>query len=484
MSAERREREGLDGVRGEGDELKGERDGPRGELDELRGEGWTRLLAAARRKLERTGGALDGHIGLTGPSEAERRTVIGITGRYRPETARRLAVPLGDLDGYLHDRYGTGLPATLGRLHGPLRDRPAERADEEERREQALKSAHSSRLAGQGWFAAWLERITADGTLTRLVRRGDAPLLDAAVRVLERLLSDRDRFPGTQERFPADRERVLRNPDRGPGAPDPAPGYPAPGYPAPAYPAGVLPLPVLAEWTTGDTKALVPGTPLEQLVLRALAQRAGDGSVVPRERAGRRALWESAGAVTDDLASQVLVLNIGAEGGTVVCDWLRDAADFGIPFRLTLHQLATDPVVPAARTIFVCENPAVLRAAAGELQDTGAALVCTEGVPSAACHRLLGDAVRAGARLHWRADFDWAGLRITADAVARHGAHPWRMTAADYTAALGEGESTPLAGPPAASLWDPELARAMAQSGRTVMEERLLPVLLADLTRT
>jgi uncharacterized protein (TIGR02679 family) len=409
----------------------------RREYDELQGEEWTRLLAAARRKLERTGGVLDGDIGLTGPSEAERRTVIGITGRYRPETAKRLAIPLRDLDGYLHDRYGTGLLQTLGRLHGPLRDRPAERADEEARREQALKSAHSSRLAGQGWFAAWLERIAADGTLTRLVRRGDAPLLDAAVRVLERLPGD---------------------------------------------PAGMVPLPVLAEWATGDTKALVPGTPLEQLVLRALAQRTGGD--LPRERAGRRALWESAGAIADDLASQVLVLNIGAQGDTVVCDWLRDAADFGIPFRLTLHQLATDPVVPAARAIFVCENPAVLRAAAGELQDTSAALVCTEGVPSAACHKLLGDAVRAGARLHWRADFDWAGLRITAGAVTRHGARPWQMTAADYTAALSKGESTPLAGPPAASPWDPELARAMEESGSTVMEERLLPALLSDLTRT
>lgn len=413
----------------------------------------TRLLAAARRRLERTGGVLDGAIGLAAPSEAERRTAIGVTGRYRPETAKRLAVPLSDLDGYLHDRYGTGLLATLGRLHGPLRDRPAERADEVARREQALRSALSGRLAGQGWFAAWLERIAADGTLTRLVRRGDAPLLDAAVRVLERL-------PGSPERFPGDGDRH------------------------PTHPSGVLPLPVLAEWATGDTKALVPGTPLEQLVLRALAQRTGDGCIVPRERAGRRALWESAGAIADDLASQVLVLNIGAEGDTVVCDWLRDAAGFGIPFRLTLHQLTADPVVPAARTIFVCENPAVLRAAAGELQDTGAALVCTEGVPSAACHKLLGDAVRAGARLHWRADFDWAGLRITADAVARHGARPWRMTAADYTAALGEGESTPLAGPPAASPWDPELARAMRDSGSTVMEERLLPRLLSDLART
>ncbi|MFD4144296.1 TIGR02679 domain-containing protein, partial [Streptomyces sp. NPDC058572] len=381
--------------------------------DELRGKGWTRLLAAARRRLERTGGALDGDIGLTGPSEAERRTVIGITGRYRPETARRLAVPLRDLDGYLYDRYGTGLLQTLGRLHGPLRDRPAERADEESRRDQALKSLRSSRLAGQGWFAAWLERIAADGTLTRLVRRGDAPLLDAAARVLERLCGDGDRCTGSPERSSA-----------------------------------VLPLPVLAEWATGDTKALVPGTPLEQLVLRALAQRVGDGCAVPRNRAGRRALWESAGAIADDLASQVLVLNIGARGDTVVCDWLRDAADFGIPFRLTLHQLATDPVVPAARTIFVCENPAVLRAAAGELRDTGAALVCTEGVPSAACHKLLDDAVRAGARLYWRADFDWAGLRITAGAGGGPPPPPPRGPPPPKTPPPRGGGCTPPPGPP------------------------------------
>ncbi|MEV0926511.1 TIGR02679 family protein [Streptomyces spongiicola] len=413
---------------------------------ELTGEGWRRLIAAARRRLERTGGALDGDIGLTAPTEAERRTVIGVTGRYRSETVRRLTVPLADLDAYLYDRYGTGLLQTLGALHGPLRDRPAERADEAAARARALEAAHASPLAGRGWYPAWLERVSADGTLTRLLRRGDGALLAAAVRVLEAL-----ELPGT----------------RGDGG------------------RGPLPLPVLAEWTTGDTKALVPGGPLEQLVLRALAQRAavdGGPSVrVPQDRAGRRALWESAGAVADDLASQVLVLNVGASGDDVVCDWLRDATGFGIPFRLTLHQLTSADIVPAAREIHICENPAVLRAAAAELADRAAALVCTEGVPSAACHRLLAAAARAGARLHWRADFDWTGLRITAAALERHGARPWRMTAADYRNALERGESTELAGSPAASPWDPSLASALSESGQAVMEERLLPELLSDL---
>ncbi|MET7542189.1 TIGR02679 family protein [Streptomyces sp. NPDC005507] len=410
--------------------------------EELGGDGFKRLLAAARRRTERTGGALDGDIGITGPTEAERRTVIGITGRYRPMTVKRLTVPLADLDGYFLTRFGTGLLETLGRLHGPLRDRPAERADETDRRAHALAGVRATPLADQDWYAAWLERIAADGTLTRLLRRGDTHLLQAAVKVLGHL-PDLQEPPSAQGRVP-------------------------------------LPLPVLAERATGDTKALVPGSPLEQLVLRALAER-GAGEAVPRDRAGRRSLWESAGAVADDLASQVLVLNTGALGTGMVGDWLRDATDSGIPFRLTLHQLTVDDVTPAARDIHVCENPAVLRAAAAELAGSAAALVCTEGIPSAACHKFLAAAAGAGARLHWRADFDWTGLRITADAMRRHGARSWRMAAADYRAALGQAESTPLTGAPAPSPWDPELARAMTASDRAVMEERLLPELLRDL---
>jgi hypothetical protein len=42
-------------------------------------------------------------------------------------------------------------------------------------------------------------------------------------------------------------------------------------------------------------------------------------------------------------------------------------------------------------------------------------------------------------------------------------------------------ETEPLKGPPAGSPWDPRLAREMSASGRAVMEERLLPVLIADL---
>jgi Protein of unknown function C-terminus (DUF2399) len=52
----------------------------------------------------------------------------------------------------------------------------------------------------------------------------------------------------------------------------------------------------------------------------------------------------------------------------------------------------------------VTENPAVLRAACF-FGPSAPAMVCTEGVPSPAAHRLLGQA--ASATLRWRNDFDW-----------------------------------------------------------------------------
>jgi uncharacterized protein (TIGR02679 family) len=412
------------------------------DLAELRGEGWQRLLAAARRRLERTGGALDGDIGLTAPNDAERRVVIGATGNYRSQETKRITVHLGDLDLALRQRHGAGLLATLAALDGrPVRDRPAERADEQRQITEARDKAAAGPLAAHPWYADWLAALTADGTLTRLARRGDLPQLAQAATVLERLADSV--MTGSKLTVP-------------------------------------IPLPVLAEWCTGDTKALVPGSPLAGLVLRALALRTGTAAV-PRDRAGQRALWESAGAVGDDLASQVLLLNVRCSGDTVVNDWLNEAADFGIPFRLTLQQQAADPVLPDVSEIFVCENPAVLAVAAAELSDGCPPLICTEGIPSAACHKLLGQAVKQGARLRWRADFDWTGLRITADGIARHRAVPWRMSAEDYRAALAEGETAPLVGSPAASPWEPALSTTLTAEGRAVMEERLLTTLLTDL---
>jgi uncharacterized protein (TIGR02679 family) len=203
------------------------------------------------------------------------------------------------------------------------------------------------------------------------------------------------------------------------------------------------------------------------------------GAPPPVGRVDEDRVWNDAGVLADDLTSQVLVLGVRTREKHAVAGWLNDAATAGLPFRLTLQQLMTAPVTPAGRHIFVCESPAVLRAAAAELGAGCAPRVCTEGRPSAACDRLLRAATEA--RVHWRTDFDWPGVRMTAAATARYAASPWRMTSEDYRDALEARTGDPLEGTRASTPWDASLATTMAREHRAAREEWLLPALLADL---
>jgi uncharacterized protein (TIGR02679 family) len=383
----------------------------------LEDPGWQRLLTAARRSLERTGGSLSGSVSLAAPDEAERAVVIGVTGVHRPAGVARVAVRLSDLDSFLRAAHGVALIDAVG----PFRDRPGERARETAARDALLALAADSRHARQPWFLDFVAALNRDGTLTRVVR-GDLPF--------PQVIAALDALPVTGE-----------------------------------------PMPVFAERVLGDTKALVDG-PVRGLVLRALA--AWHEVPVPAGAEQERALWELAGVVPDDLASQVLVLNLPAAGG-LLGDWLTGAAAGHVPIRVTLHQLRLTPPVLDVPEIYVCENPAVLRAVAGRAT---APLICTEGVPSAAVHLLLG-AAGPDTVIHWRNDFDWTGVRLTGAALGRYpAAVPWRMGAADYAATAGTGA---LLGTPAPTPWDAGLSDLMRERGRSVMEERLIDALSADL---
>jgi uncharacterized protein (TIGR02679 family) len=388
------------------------------------------LIERCRTRIER-GKPLTGVVSRANANPAERAAIGRLLGRAAGQGST-LSLRLELLDEEITESgIAPDLRAAVEVLTGPLRDLPAEQSGEQARIDAALAALHTGPHTGSDWYQNWIRSLVADGTLTRLSRRSDLHLAGHAAAVLGRLPSE-----------------------------------------------GLLPLPVLAERAVGDTKALA-ATPLARLVLRALAGWHGES--VPRGRPAERELWLRAGVVADDLSSQVLVLNLRCQEDHVVADWLRDAADFAIPFRITLHQLTQDVLTPIGPELYVCENPAVLRMAAAQPQAQGVALICTEGVPSAACLRLLQTAVRAGVQLHWHADLDWSGLRMTGDAITRLDALPWRMTVADYLAGLERGESEPLRGSPAESPWDPELATELARHQRAVMEERVLTELLADL---
>ncbi len=401
------------------------------------GSEYARLLTAARRSLERTGGKLDGRISVAQPDEAERKAIIGITGIHQPAGTKRLTIGLADLDAALSRATGLGLAEVLTAIGGPVRDRPGEAAALAGACADLLGVAEASSLHEScDWYRAWLAELVGDGSVTRFARQGDGGSVGWAVRALEYL----DLRPAC---------------------------------------SGPIELPALAARVTGDTKALNHGTAASTLVLRALALRFG--AARPTSAAERRDLWDQADVIVDDLASRVLVLNLPAQGSGLG-DWLTDAARYGTPFQVTLHQLAVHPIRLPRSVIYVCENPAVLRRACGELGAGCPPLVCTEGQPSTAFRRLARVAAVAGAELRYHGDFDWPGVAIAADVIARHQARPWLMSASDYAAGAAVNDLyQPLTGDPVATPWDPALAEAMRATGRAVYEETVADQLLASL---
>jgi uncharacterized protein (TIGR02679 family) len=405
------------------------------------GPEYRRLLDAARRSLEQTGGDLSRMVTVKSPDDKERRAIIEITGQYRPEGVGVLAVRLADVDLAVRAATGHGLIRLLERIGPPLKDRPAERLRLSDGREAAIRSAEKSFLSSRGWYQAWLAELAADGTLSRLVNSDDVGQLRQAARVLE----------WVEQRI------ELRA--------------------APAQ------LGKLSATITGDTKALGHGTPLGTLVLRALAFRLG--AERPRTTEERRDLWDRNGIIVDDLASRVLVLNLSA-GGSPLGEWLASAKTHGTPFYVTLHQLVTlPPDVAPGQLVHACENPVVLRRAAAELGPAAPPLVCTEGQPSTAFHRLAKAITGAHGELSYHGDFDWPGIGIATGIMGRHGARPWRLGAADYEAAIKQGAgSVTLAGTRQPTPWDAALGETMAAHGQAVYEESVVGRLIGDLSGT
>ena len=411
---------------------------PRVALDRYRGPEYRRLLTAARKSLERTGGQLTGRISVVDPDDAERRAIIGITGVHQPAGTKRMTVRLADLDTDLDRATGLNLADLLAALGEPLRNRPAVAASLAAARAALTEAAEGSMLNQTSpWYRTWLASLIRDGTITRLANVGDRTALDQAVRLLEYLATR-----------PADTPPIA--------------------------------LPALAARITGDTKALNHGATLATLVMRALALR--EGTDRPASAAERRELWDLCNVVVDDLASRVLVLNVVAAGDGLA-EWLTGAARYGTPFQVTLQQLNAHPIRLQPARIFACENPAVLRRACAELGPTCPPLICAEGQPSTAFHKLARIAVMAGGELAYHGDFDWPGVTIAARVIDRHAAQPWRMTANDYVSGVKASDLTvSLKGDPMPTPWEPALHETMRRTGRAIYEETVADQLLADLS--
>ncbi|MEU0910622.1 TIGR02679 family protein [Streptomyces althioticus] len=141
------------------------------------------------------------------------------------------------------------------------------------------------------------------------------------------------------------------------------------------------------------------------------------------------------------------------------------------------------PEAPAP-VVHIVENPSVLALALRRFGPRCPPLVCTSGWPNSAAIQVLRMLADQGAALRYHGDFDGEGVRIAAYVLDKTPARPWRMTAADYRAAVALNPRGPQPGRITEAPWDLDLAEAMAEHGIAVVEELVAEVLLKDLAGT
>lgn len=401
------------------------------------------------KRLEGNGIRASGRLTVPRLDFAERQCVAELLGR--PVITDRVSIDLEVLDRLLVERDGSSLVAALEEVRGaPLVARSTAQPVRTPGREEPFVAAGDWVTAHPGavwpWAAGWVAGLRRDGTLLhdhhhdhdhdqgRDLDHDPTRLLQTALEVLW------------------DRRDALAQSD------------------ASASDQRALPpvtLTGLAERTVRDPHGLDDDRLLAEVVLRALAARAG--AEPPRGRSERRALWETAAVVTDLVASTCLTWGLLGPGMPDGLPGVRR------PVHLTWWDLETGVEVGAPE-VLVCESPRILEAIARAGIDIG--VVCTDGRSDLLLTEVLARVRAGGARLRYHGDLDWPGVARANDARTRHGAAPWSMGAADYLTAPG---SRPLSGPAVEPAWDPELASAMRRRGVAVHAEAVVEQLVGRL---
>ncbi len=411
----------------------------------------------ARVRLERNGLRVSGVLTLTLDDAAADR-LSGLLGRTVPPGAGR-RITLQDLDTAMrHSAAEQGLISVLEDLAGrPLVDRSAARRDTQEQWAQVWRQLDTSLadagLAEAHWVPDWIAGLRRTGILTRAGT-------DAATRALTHAIATLGVLATSSA------SDLLRL------APDHEQGWRATSWE----------LAELATRVTNNAHGLDDSQLASAVLLRAAAHALD--RPVPESATDRRESWQALGVATDSISGTVLVWRLRPPGADPWSVMLRTRANLGLVTHLTLHEIDQAGQVAFAesgQTVFACENPQVLQAAARARSDSP--LVCLSGNPATVGTRLLRALIAAGNPIRYHGDFDWPGVAIAGRVIAA-GATAWRMSATDYQAAvagLDSDQAVALTGKPVGTPWDPALASAMVARGLAVHEESVLPDLLADL---
>ncbi len=396
----------------------------------LGGKALAGLRSRLRQRFER---GATGVFRLNDLSNVERDALASLIGRPL-RLAGSMTLDTATLDAALrHAGIAASLRDALEKLDGPIVDRAAERI--------ALQAQWND-----------LSARCDDARLTALIEQ------QRGMSLVKRLA----RNPAAASQFLAAAQAVLGK-------------LPGDGIPRSRLAAEVL----------GDAHALDQGRPVASLVLAAL-RLSPDSAEAPTRTDNPdaatesvRAVWAGAGVLVNELARPALLLNLPVDEGQAA------GMTPGEPGYISLRALLRSPPRwdAAGHDIHVCENPNLIAIAADALGSRCVPLVCTDGMPGAAQRTLLLQLARAGARLHYHGDFDWAGLRIGNWVMRACGARPWRYGAADYLSAVRDipvrGRTL---GPDSVEAdWDADLSAAMRTHDQAIDEEAIAETLMRDL---
>lgn len=233
----------------------------------------------------------------------------------------------------------------------------------------------------------------------------------------------------------------------------------------------------VAAHVLGDAHALDRGTPMENLVRRALASR--DPAL--RELRDPQ-IWESVGVQLNGVSGPALTWGLVPQGSSPLATLCHEALRLCIPLHLSSYTLSRYPLVVASGTvILVTENPRIVECAVEKASPVG--VVSTNGYPSRAVVLLLEQLYRSHAQLLYHGDFDSEGLRICAQMYER-GLAPWKMDCASYRRAVDDAAEHGVILPrdsadPPPTPWDPPLQELFAATRQIIHEERLQQELLS-----
>ncbi len=345
-----------------------------------------RAILEARNKREQRGAGSDGRLVVPDLTAEEALALDGLlfTSRRKPVLpGMTLRVALSQFEAALRS-CGIDPRAEYERVGGrSLRDLPAERAAQQERRSEfrSWLMSHPAVVARPA-LGEWFEQAVRQGRVHEATR----PLVEQALQVLTAL-------PGE--------DAVQR---------------------------GVLATRILGR----DPHALDVGTPLHGLTISLLATAAGLGY-----EASAREVWAAWNVLVDPISSNVAGLNLPLIGDGPAAGIARVVRGTHVVLtygQLSAAELRWPPGVPC----FSCENPSVVIAAEQRLGAACPPLVCTAGRPSDAVRRLFSIVHRAGVRLRHHGDFDEAGVQIFRDLEDCYAAVPWRFDVEALCKALGQ----------------------------------------------